>query len=93
MNILRSPTRNPHAAPRLDLALVSWAAVVAIALLAFLVHVLNEQVERSETLRPQLRPGGALPRSAGAAGPAPTPDAVRARRAEGHEHSRAQNGG
>lgn len=38
-------------------AMVSWALMVAIALLSFFVHVLNEQVQRGAAMREQFRLG------------------------------------
>ena len=65
MNILRLPMpARRQALPAVDGAVLGWAAVVAIALLAFFVHVLHEQVQRGATLRAQFRSGERLPRTA-----------------------------
>ena len=43
-----------------DPAVISWALIVALAMLSFLVHVLNEQVQRGESWRQEFRLAGSL---------------------------------
>lgn len=55
--------------PLLRMPLLLWSLVVAAALLAFFVHLLNEQVLRGQMLREEQRSAATRPASRAAANP------------------------
>lgn len=51
----RSTPQQKQSPPMTQRATLGWAVVVALALLSYFVHVLNEQVQRGESRREQWR--------------------------------------